>query len=166
MMNKVLPFLFPAAALLIVLFLAFRWYSLDRANGEIGPVNEGVEIEDLTQEQRQSILRGTPDSKTVVLQPETEDSVASGDIRYEIENDKVLFSVDADLPPLKEGQYQVWLRSGSSMSPAFTLSVNKGGYMGSAAINIGRLPVEVSVSRELESDQTIEEVVLRGTISE
>jgi len=165
-MKKVLPFIFPLAALIIVIFLAFRWYSMRGISGQIGPVNEGVSIENLTQEQRERVMRGTKDSKTVVMEPANDQSLESGDIRYDIQNGQVLFSVDADLSPLTEGYYQVWLKSGDQMTPAFQLELSKGGYTGSAAVKTEALPVEVVVSKELKSDQTIEEVVLRAVIAQ
>lgn len=166
MMKKVLPFVFPLAALLIVIFLAFRWYSMRNPQGQVGPVNEGVSIENLTQEQRERVLRGTADSKTVIFQPLDEKSVASGDIRYDIQDGQVLFSVDADLPPLNSGAYQVWLKSGQKMSPAFTLVLSKGGYMGSASVKAETLPVEVTISKEINQDQTMEEAILKGSINQ
>lgn len=164
-MKKLLPFAFPLAALIIVAFLAFRWYSMRDSRGQVGPVNEGVEIENLTQEQRESMLKGTTDFKTVVLEPTDQASIASGDVRYEIADGRVAFSVAADLPTTESGVYQVWIKSGDDMSPAFTLSSGKGGYLGSAAFSETLLPVEVAVTKEMTADQTMEEVILRGNIT-
>jgi hypothetical protein len=42
--------------------------------------------------------------------------------------------------------------------------MGKGGYTGSASISDQTLPFEVVVTRELKEDETMEEVILRGTI--
>ncbi|HYD35048.1 MAG TPA: hypothetical protein VD999_03185 [Vitreimonas sp.] len=164
-MKKYLPFVFPAIALLIVLFLGYRWYSMrtDRT-GVVSTFGEGVEIEDLTGSEQDSVLRGAGDYKTVTMTGQGE---AAGSIRYEIKDGKVRFSVNADLAELSQGQYQVWLKAVGSDAKrkAFVLENNKAGFMGSAAIDATTLPFEVIVSKEVRPDDTIEEVVLQGTIN-
>lgn len=165
-MKKVLPFVFPVAALLLVAFLAFRWYGqrTDRT-GEISQFGEGVEIEELSSSELDSVIKGVGDYKTVEL--EGGDDVLGG-IRYEIADGKVTFSVSASLPELEEGVYQVWLKATDSEATrkAFKLEYAKGGFMGSAAISAETLPFEVLVSREMSEDDIIEDIVLRGVISQ
>lgn len=161
-MNKYLPFVFPLAALLIVLFLAFRWFSMQ--TNRSADIGEGVEIEDLTLEQ-ESMLRGTDDLQQVELQTPDTETEGQGDIRYKISDERVRFSVNANLPQ-PEGFYQVWVRSGETQQKAFRLLPDKGGFMGSAALNQSALPFEVIVSQETEDDDQLEQVILRGRIEE
>jgi hypothetical protein len=165
-MKKVLPFVFPVAALLIVLFLAYRWYGQrTERSGNLGPAGEGVEIEELSDAERDQIMRGAGDYETVNLST-GEGQTANGKVRYEVKNDKVNFSINADLEDLEMGTYQVWLKKPDSeeMSKAFVLEVGKGGYMGTGSVSVEELPLEVVVTRELNNDNTPEDVVLRGTI--
>lgn len=166
-MKKILPFVFPVAALLIVLFLAFRWYGQrTERSGDISPFGEGVEIEELTEAEREEIMRGTGDFTTVNLSA-GEGQTANGRVRYEVKESKVTFSVNADLPELEVGSYQVWLKSidADAMQRAFILTVGKGGYFGTAAVSTELLPFEVVVTRELNDDNTPEQVILRGTVT-
>lgn len=166
-MKKVLPFVFPLVALIIVGFLAYRWYSLNTANrpGTNGEVGEGVQIEDLSTAEQEQIIRGTGDFQRVQLEGEPQ---TGGEIRYEVEDNRVRFSVVGDLPPAEGGMYTVWLRTPGSEQTrkAFVLEASKGGYVGSAAVSADVLPLEVVVSREMTDDDTLETVVLRGTLNQ
>jgi len=167
-MKKFLPFVFPAVAFLIVLFLAFRWYSLQsETNGQISSNTEGVQIEDLTESERDSVLSGVGDFETVVLESE-EPETAQGQVRYEVQDDKVTFSVMSGLPQLEAGFYQVWLKGqGSEVAArAFRLEFSKGGFLGTAAVSTEVLPLEVTVTREKTDDNQMEAVVLQGMVEE
>jgi len=161
-MKKYLPFVFPLVALLVVMFLAYNWYTM-RTNrpGQVSTFGEGVEIEDLTG--KDSVLKGSSDYKKVTLLGDTE---ATGEIRYEIKDGKVRFSVIADLPELTAGEYQVWLKDVNSeaVRKAFVLEMSKGGYMGSAAIDESTLPFEVVVSKEVRPDAMVEQVILKARL--
>jgi hypothetical protein len=167
-MNKLkqfLPFIFPSAAIVLVFILAFRWYRL--RNDQIGKISEfaqGIEIEDLTEAERSSTLSGVKDVKTVELQGDAEEVM--GEIRYELSDDKVKFSVTAALPQEDASQYQVWLKEvdGQAVRKAFTLEMLKGGYSGSAAISTETLPFEVVVSKEVVNDNLMEQILLRGVL--
>lgn len=164
-MKKLLPFVFPVAALLLVAFLAFRWYGQrTKPTGEITPFGEGVEIEDLSTAEQDKVMKGVGDYKTVTL---TGSGEAMGTVRYEVADGKVRFSVSADLPEITAGKYQVWLKATDSeaIRKAFVLEDSKSGFMGSAAISDETLPFEVLVTRELSDDNTPEDVVLRGVVS-
>jgi hypothetical protein len=164
-MKKVLPFIFPVAALLLVAFLAFRWYGQrTEKTGEITEFGEGVEIQELSNAELDKVMKGSGDYKTVNLEGSEE---AVGTVRYEIADGKVRFSVNADLPALTSGMYQVWLKATDSdaIRKAFTLEDSKSGYMGSAAISEETLPFEVVITREMSDDNTPEQTVLRGVIS-
>lgn len=160
-MNKYLPFIFPLVASVIVLFLAMRWFSMQ--TDRPGEINEGVQIEDLTAAEEDTILRGAGDFKQTDLQGEE----AQGDVRYEIADERVRFSVMADLPePEAPAFYQVWIISNDTLSKAFRLEVSKGGYAGTAAVAQGALPFQVVVTQEQTDDAQMETEIMRGTISE
>lgn len=165
-MKKILPFVFPAIALLIVLFLAYRFYSQrSQDTGEISEFAEGIEIQELTSTEQNEVLRGMGDYETVEM---TGSEEAQGSIRYEIVEDRVRFSVMAALPEVEMGMYQVWLKDPASedVRKAFALNMMKGGYTGSAAISAETLPFDILVTREMVDDGTMEDVILTANISE
>lgn len=164
-LKQLLPFVFPTAAIVLVIVLAVRWYQLRSEQlGKISEFAEGVEIEDLTQVEPDLALNGVPDAETVELEGDSES--AAGDIRYELADGKVKFSVSATLPQSEEGKYQVWLKEvdGQAVRKAFVLQILKGGYSGSAAISDETLPFEVVVSKEVVDDNLMEQVLLRGML--
>lgn len=171
MMKKFTPYVFPLVALLVVIFLLYRWYDM-RTEKVVNPVEfgEGVEIENLSENELGSVLRGSNDITTVELENAQTDSAepaSTGVIRYDVVDNKVLFSVMAELPELEQGAYQVWLKeiNGDGMRKAFSLEAGKGGMMGSASVSTELLPFEVVVSKEMSvSDETIETVILKGAI--
>lgn len=165
-MKKFLPFVFPMAATVIVLLLAFRWYSARTQREAATPMAEGVKIENLSESELKNVLSGVGDVKTVNMTSEAAEAV--GNIRYETVDGKVRLSVTANLPELKEGQYQVWFKEANKekAQPAFVLEPGKAGLIGSAAVSQDSLPLEVIVSKELLSDSEMEQVVLKGTIAQ
>ncbi|MEN8253147.1 MAG: hypothetical protein ABFQ62_02085 [Patescibacteria group bacterium] len=166
-MKKYLPYVFPSLAILIVMFLVFRWYKLNtQQTGEITQFAEGVEIEDLSSTKMDETLNGSAAYKTDDLK--SFDEMSSGQIRYEVSDDKIKFSVYANLPSLDSGEYQVWLRdlNGETSRKAFILEESKGGFMGSAAISSDVLPFELVVSRETVSDEEIEKIILTGILNQ
>ncbi len=162
-LKKYYPFIIPAISLFLVLFLAFRWYNL-RIQRDNDLDTDGVDIEDLTEEDE--IVIGTPDATTVTLEPEEEEP-ASGQVRYRLTDDRLLFSVAADLPKEEAALYQTWVSTDEqeAFQKAFTLEYSKGGYTGSASVSQDQLPLEIVVSRQ--SDPEVEEIereLLRGVI--
>jgi hypothetical protein len=166
-MKKFLPFVFPVAALLIVIWLAFSWWKGQTPDktGDIAGFGEGMQIEDLTDAERKDVMKGSGDYKSVKLEGAAE---AMGQVRYEIADGKIKFSVSANLPELTSGFYQVWLKAVDSgaLRKAFKLEDSKGGYMNSAAITQEALPFDVVVTKELVDDETQETVVLQGRVQE
>jgi hypothetical protein len=82
-------------------------------------------------------------------------------------DDRMLFSVSADLPKDEAFTYQVWISPEEEdfYQKAFALTYSKGGYTGSASVSRDQLPLEVVVSRETDpDDQEIEQELLRGMI--
>jgi len=164
-MKKFLPFVFPFIALVIVLFLAIRWYNSKtvHTSDKIANFGDNVKIEQITQSDQQRIKQPAADVKTVQMQGNN----ANGQIRYEINNGKVAFTVNAELPQLKQGLYQVWLQevNGNTRKKAFTLTFTKGGFEGSAAVGVDVLPVDVVVSQENHNDDNIETVLMKGSLA-
>lgn len=164
-MKKYIPFIFPAIALLIVLFLGYRWYNAQtvKPTGEVVENGEGMKIDELSTEEAKKLQVGSKDLPSVDLKGSGE---GVGQVRYEVAGDRVSFTVSADLPELNEGMYQVWLRqlNNDSRAKAFVLDEGKAGYMGSASVTSSMVPFEVIVSKETKNDDQIETVVLTGTV--
>jgi len=188
-MKRYLPYVFPAAALLVVVFLTYRWYSQNTAGiGQISEFAEGVEIEELSEQEQTNVSRGVGDIQTVQLQPVTQQeededaddsdteeelsevdeiaATATGQVRYEIVDGRVRFSVMATLPEQDLGYYQVWLKAVDSdaIRKAFLLELSKSGFMGSAAISADTLPFEVVVSYEMGEAAKPSNTLLTGVI--
>ncbi len=162
-MQKYTPYVFPLVVLGVVFLLVFRWYTLRAERSEYALLGEGVTIENLSQEEMVNSIKGVGDYKSIDLASESPDT--NGVVRYELKDDKVRFSVMANLPaPTTE--YRVWLRStdGTAMREVFTLVEGKGGYIGSAALPSELLPFEMIVSESSDAQTANEEYVLRGTI--
>lgn len=194
-MKQFLPYIFPAAALLVVIFLTFRWYSQNTTGiGQISEFAEGVEIEQLTDDEQAIVSRGLGDIKTVQLErvdkgdltaesdleTATESALveesskyagATGQVRYEVVDGRVRFSVIASLPYLSENTttvYQVWLKDVNSdaVRKAFVLEYSKAGYVGSAAISADTLPFEVMISELTAGMDTLTNPILRAVIEQ
>ncbi|MBW7944766.1 hypothetical protein H3C70_05215 [Patescibacteria group bacterium] len=168
-MKKYIPFVFPALALAIVVFLGYRWYTSQtmRSNGQITDFAQGVEVEELSTEQVDKLKpTGAQDIPSVEMTGEGE---TAGQVRYEIADGKVAFTVSADLAAPTGGSfYQVWLKEvgGESKKKAFRLEAGKGGFVGWGAISADTLPFEVVVSREINDDDQLEETVLTATVQQ
>ncbi len=164
-MKKLYPYIFPAIALAFLVFLSYRWYSLrTQRDGSMTPFEDGVTVESLSQADAQQILKGVGDLKTVEL---TGAQTASGQIRYELKDGRVRFSVQAELPKLKTGVYQVWLKEvgTEAKKKAFALEYGKAGYIGTASVAESSLPFEVVVTKETQDAGAMGEVVLSGRIN-
>lgn len=166
-MKKYLPFILPVIALLVVGFLAFRWFSSRTTPEPVKPspqLGEGVKIDNLSQDEFKKLSLKNANTKTVKMVGTGE---VAGEIRYEKQSDQVLITVEANLPELKAGEaYQVWLQpaGGGEKRKAFTLTAQKGGFMGNASISASALPFEVVVTKETRSDNTPELEVLTGKV--
>jgi hypothetical protein len=164
--KKYYPFIVPTIALLLVIFLAFRWYNLRTQRDEGGDQTQ-VEIENLTEEEV-DIVQGTDDVSTVPLEREGEQMV-SGRVRYTIQDDRVLLNVSAELEQQEGMTYQVWIRpeGQDDAQKAFVLAYGKGGYVGSAALSTDKLPLEIIISEEMNAeDDQVETPLLRGMIED
>ncbi|NCN82690.1 MAG: hypothetical protein GW947_01870 [Candidatus Pacebacteria bacterium] len=170
-LKKYTPYIFPLLVFLLVFFLIFRWFQLrsERANNELN-FSEGIQIENLSEDQQRTMLQAAGDYDTVNLSPEASDDVmvkqdVTGVIRYEVTDGKVLFSVI--VTAMQTDEYHVWLHDTDTneLSPAFDLVAGKGGLVGTAAINSDLLPVEVVVSTSSDKTKVLDNVVLRGILS-
>jgi hypothetical protein len=169
-MKKIYPYILPTIALVIIIFLTIRWYTQrTEQSGQITPFGESIEIESITEEEANEILKGADDLQSVSMQTEKESDSDSGEIRYEVKDDKVYFSVSAQLEQIISGEYQVWLKDPNSeeVKKAFVLNYGKVGYFGSASLSKKSLPLEVIVSKELNnSDNQIETIKLSSRLTE
>ncbi len=166
-MKKFLPFLFPLIALLIVIFLSVRWYNskTHRGDGKIPDLAEDVKVEDLTAAQAGQMKAGNAkDMKTLEM---TGSGEVKGQVRYEVLDGKVLFSVYANLPDPTPAFYQVWIKQVDSdaKKQAFVLENTKGGFTGSASVNENMLPFEVLITKQTKSDEPMGDVILRTIVN-
>lgn len=159
-MKKLSPYIFPAIVLGLVGLLVFRWYTMRTDRMEPGLLSEGVVIENLSPEEVEA-LDAVGDYQTADMESASEE--ATGQIRYEVADEKVTFTVSAVLPEMENTTYQVWLKEVDSETTrhAFDLELKKGGYLGSAAFSADLLPLEVVVRPEMSALDQESEPVLR-----
>lgn len=170
-MKQLIPYVFPLIALAIVVVLILRWYYFNtNPTGSIPNFGEQVQVKELSPEE-ETVMRGAKDYKSAPLNPtkqpnETTNFPGSGEVRYTNKEGRVSFTVFADLPTPEDGEYQVWLRdsSGTVVKPIFSLTMSKGGYMGSTSIASEVLPVEILVSLEKSGSDTPTVIILQGSI--
>jgi hypothetical protein len=162
-MKKYTPYIFPLVVLSVVFLLVFRWYSMRTDRLETDLFAEGVEIENLSEDEMVRSINGVGDYDSVELGSESEDS--QGVVRYEVKEGKVRFSVVANLPE-SDMDYSVWLKEvdGDAMREVFTLVSGKGGYVGSAALPSELMPFEIIVSEESNAADVLEMNILRGVV--
>jgi len=162
-MKKYTPYIFPLVVLSVVFLLVFRWYSMRTERLDQDLFAEGIEIENLSESELAESVSGVGDYINVDLASQTADS--QGVVRYEIKDEKIRFSVMANLPNV-DGDYRVWLKEvdGEAMREVFPLTFGKGGYVGSAALPSELLPFEIIVSEEPNAADVLETNILRGII--
>lgn len=171
-MKKITPYIFPVLVILVVIFLITRWYG---KRGQISEYGEGIQIENLSEEELQDALSGVGDYTTVPLEQYQSDvpkptgtvqTPSTGSIRYEVDEDKVKLSVIVQTNDSIDNYY-VWLKTEGSekATQAFVLSQGKGGLVGSGAFSADQLPVEVLVGKGSGLRDDMSNVVLRGKIA-
>lgn len=164
-MKKFFPILFPLIALGVVLFLFFRWRTTQLAQqvtDRPSLFGEGVQIENVSGSQ---ILQ--PNAQNVKVVDLMADGEAKGQIRYDVADNMVTFSVFGELPEEQGVTYQVWVKQpeAAQQRKAFTLVMTKAGFTGTGRIGAEYLPLEVIVSKEMApADDTMETVLMRGVI--
>jgi hypothetical protein len=158
-MKKVLPVLLPVLALIIVGVVAYRLYvRRTETRLQVPPVTAGTEIEELSAAELarlENLGKGVGDYEVVPMTCMS----GMGEIRYEISENLVLYSVNANLPTSGGQVYELWLKE--NLATDFTkvkqLTENKGGLLVSGAVNKDDLPVILEVRRG-------EEILLTGEI--
>lgn len=157
-MKKYLPLILPVLAAFVLIFLGFRWYKT-RLNKPVAPpeISTGQEIENLSASEAatlEKLKKGTGNYQTATMT-----GSGIGQLRYEYKNNKVYFSVNANLATNNGGTYTLYLKEAgaNTFSKASILNENKGGLTASAALNQDKLPILVQV-------RLGEEVVLSGEI--
>ncbi len=161
-MKKYLPFILPALAVAIVVFFAVRWYQQKTAASLPAPeISAGAEIEELSVAELESLekmSRGVGNYESLDLSVTDNQSQAQGEVRFEKKENKVYFTISANLPDIKTG-YRLWLKPNDS--PEFysskVLTYGKGGWIVVTAVSQDKLPLSLEV-RDGNS------VVLRGEL--
>ncbi len=170
-MKKPLSYVLPTIALVIIVFLAFRWLRGANNQGSITPTAEsaeGIQISDLTGDEEKPT--GMKDQEVVKLtQPSPAAQVPEqGEVRYSPSSDnKTQFTVSADLPELKDDSsfYQLWVEGDKGRKKAMRLVYEKGGYITGGSLSSEFDKVKVIISKETKDDDEMEEVQLEGTIN-
>lgn len=164
-MQKYTPYIFPLFVATLVFFLVYRWYTMKTLKLESDIFGEGVQIENLSQDEMVNSIKGMGDYETVELMSSNPE--VTGFVRYEVAEDKVKFSVMANLDP--QGKtYAVWLKDpkGESTRKVSDLTEGKGGLIGSVSLPAELMPFEVLVGETSENSDTIdsENAVLKGIL--
>ncbi len=130
---------------------------------EAGLLSEGVVIENLSEEQM-AALTEVDDFQTAKMESTVEG--AMGEVKYDVTEEKVTFTVAATLPESETARYQVWLKEVGSETTrhAFDLVAKKGGYVGSAALSAELLPLEVLVKDASVASELSTQPLLKGVM--
>lgn len=160
-LQDLLPYVFPLIAVIFVGIMFARWYQARTAATPTGLLDPEFAVESLSAEEQNSIIKGATDYDMVTMQG---DENAMGEVRYQIADGKLSFTVTANLPESEE-DYAVWLADEAKQTRkrVFNLSYSKAGYVGSAMVSAEVLPVQVVVSKA--SDLMLQDTVLEATIS-
>lgn len=160
-LQDLLPYVFPLLAVIFVGIMFARWYQARTATTPTGLLDPDFAVESLSAEEQNSIIKGATDSNTVEMQG---DEAAMGEVRYQVADGKLSFTVTANLPAAEE-EYAVWLTDEAKQTRkrVFNLSYSKAGYVGSAMVSADVLPVQVVVSKA--SDLLLQDIVLEATVS-
>jgi len=161
-MKKYLPIILPIAALALVAFLGMRWYrSRELTEVSMPEVASSAPINPMTNDDRATLDRlaqGLGDYQAVNLDAAGHNAV--GEIRYQIVDDRVLFSVNANLDTTTGTQYHVFIKTADSdqAQDIGTLADTKGGLIASHSLSVNSLPLTVEI-------RDGENVILTGTIN-
>lgn len=161
-LQSLLPYLFPLIAIILVVVMFARWYKGKTAEAPVSLLDSQLEVESLPAQVQDSIIKGATDYKMLNMIGVDQ---AVGELRYQIKDDKLSFTVTANLPSSKE-EYAVWLSDmdGTAKKRVFNLKYSKAGYVGSAMVSDDILPVKVLVSKA--SDLMLEDILLQTEIAQ
>lgn len=159
-LQNLLPYLFPLLAVVLVVVMFARWYKGQTAEAPVSLLDSQLEVESLPAQVQDSVIKGASDYQMLNMSGSEQ---AVGEVRYQIKDDKLSFTVTANLPSDQE-EYAVWLadQNTEAKKRVFNLKYSKAGYVGSAVISAEVLPVKVLVSKA--SDLLLEEVLLQTEI--
>ena len=120
-LKKFSPYILPLLAFIFVTVMFVRWYSGKTANKPEGSlISNDLEVTSLSQDEEESIIKGTADYSTIEMLAMGE---ASGEIRYQLVGEKLNFTVTANLPDGNEA-FAVWLKEvyGDARKKVFVLN--------------------------------------------
>jgi hypothetical protein len=159
-LQDLLPYLFPLLAIVFVTVMFARWYQGKTAEAPKALLDTQLEIAALTEAEQSSLIRGTADYKMVAM---TGTEGAYGEVRYQVSEDKLVFSVTANLDSAAS-KYAVWMMSpdGQLSKHMFDLVASKAGLVGSAAITTEVLPARLVVAPA--SDLELEQIILSADL--
>lgn len=160
-LQNLLPYLFPLIAIIFVVIMFARWYKGKTAEAPLSLLDSQLQVESLPAQLQDSILKGATDYATLDLKGV---EGAMGELRYQIKDDKLNFTLTANLPSSKE-DYAVWLTDldGEAKKRVFNLVYSKAGFVGSAVVPADVLPVKVVVAKA--SDLMLQDALLEAELS-
>lgn len=159
-LQNFMPYLFPLIAVIFVVIMFVRWYQGKTSETPVSLLDPQFQVETLPTAVQDSILKGAVDYQTAEMQGEGQ---VAGEVRYQVEGDKLSFTVTANLPVAEE-EYAVWLSSGDEAKKrVFNLIASKAGYIGSAMVSADVLPVKVVVVKA--SDLMLQDILLETDLS-
>ena len=135
-----------------------RWYKGKTAETPISLLDDQLTVESLSDEMENDIIKGASDYSMIDMQGVGQ---SAGEVRYQISDDKLSFTVSAILPESTE-DYAVWLVDGDAKKRVFNLKYSKAGFIGSAMVPADVLPVKVVVAKA--SDLMLEDMLLQAEI--
>ncbi len=160
-LQALLPYLFPSIAIIFVVIMFARWYKGKTAESPVNLLNSQLQVESLPKEVQNDIIKGATDYQMLDMQGVDQ---AVGELRYQIKDDKLSFTVTANLPASRE-DYAVWLTdlNGDAKKRVFNLVYSKAGYVGSAMVSANVLPVRVVVAKA--SDLMLQDALLKAELA-
>ncbi len=160
-LQNLLPYLFPLIAIIFVVIMFSRWYKGKTAETPLSLLDSQLQVESLPAQLQDSILKGATDYEMMDLKGV---EGAMGELRYQIKDDKLSFTVTANLPTAQE-DYAVWLTDldGETKKRVFNLVYSKAGYVGSAIVPADVLPVKVVVAKA--SDLMLQDALLEAELT-
>ena len=156
-LQALLPYLFPLIAIIFVVIMFARWYKGKTTETPISLLDPQLQVESLSKDLQNNIIKGATDYKALDMQSSDK---AIGELRYQIKDGKLSFTVTANLPQSKE-EYAVWLTdlNDKASKRVFNLVYSKAGYIGSAMVSSDVLPVKVVVAKA--SDLMLQDALLK-----
>jgi hypothetical protein len=160
-LQNLLPYFFPLVAIILVVIMFARWYKGKTAEAPVSLLDQQLEVQALPSEMQDNIIKGATDYQVLNMIGTNQ---AVGEVRYQIKDDKLNFTITANLAESKE-EYAVWLAdvNGDAKRRVFNLVYSKAGYIGSASVSDDILPVKVVVTKA--SDLMLQDILLQTQIA-